>query len=156
MKYFITILFLLFSFGAFAQSEVVLPPDSLTTTESPVIVLPSILDTIACNIVSSDSLKKGVDSFIKKNSSRVVTLYRLRIFFDNSQDARNVSAEIADEFSTLYPDVPVFRGYVNPYFKVTVGNYRSKSEAMKFLQQIKGKYPSVFLVKESVTSAQSR
>jgi hypothetical protein len=35
---------------------------------------------------------------------------------------------------------------------VTVGNFRSKSEAMKFLNQIKEQYPSVFLVRETFSA----
>lgn len=104
------------------------------------------------NVSATDSLDKALNHYIEKNKTRPATIYRLRIFFDNKQDARSVSEQVATQFSELYPDVPVFRGYTNPYFKVTVGNFRSKSEAMKFLNVIKADYPSVFLVKESFST----
>ena len=109
-----------------------------------------ILVALGGKIVASDSLVKAMDHYIKKNQTRNVSVYRLRIFFDNKQNARSVSEQVLTEFAEVYPDVPAFRGYVNPYFKVTVGNFRTKSEAMKFLNQIKGQYPSVFLVRESL------
>lgn len=103
-------------------------------------------------IIASDSLDKAMTQYIEKNKSRNVSVYRLRIFFDNHQNARNISEQVALEFSEAYPNVPVFRGYVNPYFKVTVGNFRTKSEAMKFLNHIKEHYPSVFLVRENFST----
>ena len=121
---------------------------SLTCAYGLAPVRTNVLDTLDESIVSSDSLKKAMSIYIEKNLSRGVSVYRLRIFFDNRQDSRIVSEEIALEFSEMYPDVPVFRGYINPYFKVTVGNFRTKSDAMKFMQEIKEKYPSVFLVRE--------
>lgn len=156
-KYIITLLIALLAISFRAESqtiqeEVEIPiPDSLVI-EVPEIILPSILDSIETQVVASDSLRKAMNIYISKNSARnaSVTIYRLRIFFDNTQDARSVSEQIATEFTELYPDVPVFRGYTNPYFKVTVGNYRTKSEALKFLNEIKEKYPSVFLVKEAI------
>ena len=53
-----------------------------------------------------------------------------------------------DEFSEKYHGIPVYRSYVNPYFKVTAGDFRSKSEAMQLLQKIRQEFPSAFIVKE--------
>lgn len=112
----------------------------------------NVLVALHGKVIASDSLNKAMTQYIESNGSRNVSVYRLRIFFDNQQNARNTSEQVALEFSEAYPDVPVFRGYVNPYFKVTVGNFRTKSEAMKFLNQIKGQYPSVFLVRENFST----
>jgi hypothetical protein len=76
--------------------------------------------------------------------------YRVRIFFDNSQTARVKSNEMLEEFRLQYPQVPVYLNYENPYFKVTVGDFRTKSDAAKFLNEIKHIYPSGFLVKEEI------
>ena len=103
-------------------------------------------------IAASDSLNRMMSEYREKNFSRNVQVYRLRIFFDNKQDARSVSEQVVNLFREQYPDIPVFRGYTNPYFKVTVGNFRSKSEAMKFLNEIKAQYPSVFLVRETFST----
>lgn len=114
-----------------------------------------LMSEIGNNIFRSDSLDKAMNVYIENNIKRTSTGYRLRIYFDNKQNARTVSEEIANDFVIKYPDIPVFRVYTNPYFKVTVGNFRSKSDALKFLNEIKGLYPSVFLVKETFVSAPS-
>ena len=43
-----------------------------------------------------------------------------------------------------------YRTYTNPYFKVTVGDCRTKSEAMELLSRIKRNFPSAFVVKENI------
>jgi hypothetical protein len=44
----------------------------------------------------------------------------------------------------------VYRVYANPYFKVTVGDFRTRSEAMEMLSRIKYSFPSAFVVKENI------
>ena len=50
----------------------------------------------------------------------------------------------------MYHDVVAYRTYANPYFKVTVGDFRTRSEAVKLLERIKGAFPSAFVVKENI------
>ena len=147
MRKFYFIISLLFAAVSAASGQNLQVSDTLHTPE---VFTKDILVALDGKIVASDSFVKAMDHYIKKNRTRNVSVYRLRIFFDNKQNARGVSEQVLTEFSEAYPDVPAFRGYINPYFKVTVGNFRTKSEAMKFLNQIKGQYPSVFLVRESL------
>ena len=100
----------------------------------------------------SDSLTKAMTGQVDRNRGRAAQGYRIRIYFDNSQNARTVSEQIVDTFKVHHPDVPVFRIYDNPYFKVTVGEFRTKSDAMRFLEAIRPEYPTVFLVKESFST----
>ena len=92
------------------------------------------------------ALRKQVES----NSKRTVSGYRVRIFFDNKQTARVESEEMLKKFESMFHDVRAYRTYANPYFKVTVGDFRTKSEAMALLSTIKGTFPSAFVVKENI------
>jgi hypothetical protein len=87
---------------------------------------------------------------IESNSKRTSSGYRVRIFFDNKQTARTESEKTLKRFKELFPEVAAYRIYANPYFKVTVGDFRTKSEAMALLTRIKGAFPSAFVVKESI------
>lgn len=104
------------------------------------------------SIICSDSLKVMMGKQLIKNKKRTFTGYRIRIFFDNKQNARVVSEQISAVFSEQYPSIPVYREHANPYFKVSVGNFRTKSDAMKFLNEIKDVYPSAFLVREAFST----
>ena len=98
----------------------------------------------------SDAVLQAFERYKEGNRERKITGYRVRIFFDNSQEARVRSEAVAREFAAEHPDVKVYRSHINPYFKVTVGDFRSRIEAMAFAKTISDKYPSVFLVKESI------
>lgn len=85
------------------------------------------------------------------NSSKSIHGYRVRIFFDNRQSARSDSETMLKRFETAHPDVVAYRSYVNPYFKVSVGDFRNKSEAMQLLEEIKSEFPAAFIVKENIS-----
>jgi len=102
------------------------------------------------SISQPSSLKSAMSDHIASNGERKVNSYRVRIFFDNNQNARNRSMSIAEQFSAMYPGIPVYRNHVAPYFKVTVGNFRTRDEAQQFASRLNGQFSSVFLVKESV------
>jgi len=112
----------------------------------------AVMKELSGSVMAPDSLDAAMHCHIRNNVKIKNQCYRIRIFFDNSRDARSVSSRMAEEFCTRYPDVPVYNQYANPYFKVTVGDFRSKSDAMKFMNTVKRDYPSAFLVKESYSA----
>lgn len=128
--------------------------DSLAVPDSSAVYMTyrEMMEFLSGSVEIPDSLALAMDRQVEKNKGRKVSGYRLRIYFDNSRNAREVSEQIADTFAVRYPDVPVFRIYDNPYFKVTVGEFRSKSDAMRFMEAIRPEYPTVFLVKESFST----
>lgn len=112
----------------------------------------SLMSYLGSSVRMTEELGKAMNTQVEKNKARRAQGYRLRIYFDNSQDARAVSEKVVAGFKERYPGVPVFRVYDNPYFKVTVGEFRSKADAMRFLEAIRPEYPTVFLVKESFST----
>lgn len=107
-------------------------------------------DPATVEIGQSELLARSMRQHVQNNGTRTLSGYRVRIFFDNKQSARNESEQTLIRFRALYPDVTVYRTYTNPYFKVTVGDCRTKSEAMKLLSRIKGNFSSAFVVKENI------
>ena len=107
-------------------------------------------DEATVDVGQSEILEKSMRTHIEANPKRALSGYRVRIFFDNKQSARHESEQTLKRFRAMYRDVAVYRTYTNPYFKVTVGDCRTKSEAMKLLSRIKGNFPSAFVVKENI------
>ncbi len=101
-------------------------------------------------INQSQLISRSMDAHVISNGDRTQSGYRVRIFFDNRQSARNESEATLKKFKSLFPDVMAYRIYANPYFKVTVGDFRTKSEAMALLARIKSDFPSAFVVKENI------
>lgn len=107
-------------------------------------------DAADVRIYQSASIVSAMNKSFESNISRPYTGYRVRIFFDNRQSARQDSEQMVETFEKMYPGIPAYRSYVNPYFKITVGDFRTKSEAMSFLQRIIGAFPKAFIVKENI------
>lgn len=101
-------------------------------------------------IHQTDSIYSAMKSHVDNNAKRTLSGYRIRIFFDNRQSARVASEEALKKFESLFHDVVAYRSYANPYFKVTVGDFRTKSEAMSYLERIRREFPSAFVVKENI------
>ena len=101
-------------------------------------------------INQTEVVKDAVRRQAADNKGRTLSGYRVRIFFDNKQTARVESEETLKRFESMYHDVVAYRTYANPYFKVTVGDFRTRSEAVKLLERIKGAFPSAFVVKENI------
>lgn len=76
--------------------------------------------------------------------------YRVRIFFDNSQNARSLASSTYARFKEFFPDVPAYMSYENPYFKVTVGNCVSTEEAIVLWGRVKGSFDRAFVVRETI------
>lgn len=103
------------------------------------------------SINQSPEVADAVRKHIYTNKDRTIKGYRVRIFFDNKQTARVASEETLKRFESMYHDVVAYRTYANPYFKVTVGDFRTKSEAMALLERIRYEFPSAFVVKENIS-----
>lgn len=101
-------------------------------------------------VSQSGDIQEVMEAHFEANKDRGLSGYRVRIFFDNKRTARGDSEAAMEKFKALYPEVEVFRSYVNPYFKVTVGNYRTRSEAMGLLRRVRREFPTAFIVKEEI------
>ena len=103
------------------------------------------------NVYQSEAMNQAMEEHLSQNAGRTLSGYRVRIFFDNKQSARVESEEALKRCESLYHDVRAYRTYANPYFKVTVGDFRTKSEAMALLERIRSEFPSAFVVKENIS-----
>lgn len=126
--------------------------DSSLVGRDPFSVLPSQKkgDAATVRINQSDAVRSAMSAHIRENAEKTLKGYRVRIYFDNKQNSRGASEEIYKSFRASHPDIPAYRSYTNPYFKVTVGDFRTKSDAQRFLVAVKGEFPAAFVVKENI------
>ena len=98
----------------------------------------------------SRAMRTAFDSYVASNASKKLTGYRIRVYFDNGQNARNRSEAIARSISNAYPGMGVYRTFESPNFKVTVGDFRTKDEALKVYHALKATYPTALILKETI------
>jgi hypothetical protein len=101
------------------------------------------------SIKQDPNITQLLNAYYIQNASRPgMQGFRIRIFFDLGQQSRNNSQIIMDEFMENNPNIAVYRTFDSPYYKVSVGDYRSRDEALKDLKRFGRKYPKAFVVPE--------
>lgn len=81
--------------------------------------------------------------------------YRIRIFSDSGIGAKEEQQRVRARFLSLYPDVDAYYHYDEPYFKVYVGDCRTKSEALKLYDRVKNNFPNPILVPDDIRIKQT-
>lgn len=159
MKRLIFILIVLFAAGtAYGQTTAA---DSLEfrpgATVDSVLVGQSIFDLLAVRgtgaevtVRQSPAILSAMQKHIAGNASRPLSGYRIRIYFDNHQNARGAAEAAMHRFIAAYPDIAAYQSYKNPFFQVTVGDFRTRSEAMEALQSIRNLFPTASIIKEKI------
>lgn len=79
--------------------------------------------------------------------------WRVCIFSDNGQDAREGALEAKQVFREAFPETRVYDVYDTPYFKVTVGDCLTEEEAIILLEHVKPRFPKAFIKQEQLTLA---
>jgi len=103
------------------------------------------------NIEQDYRLREIVQWHIQKNKATSgMEGYRVEIFFSSTMDAKNRALQIKQSFLSRYPEYPVYIKYEAPNFRVRVGDFRTKNEALKLFKEIQNSYPSAFIVPDKI------
>ena len=96
----------------------------------------------------------SLDSIFYKISRRIqvdeINGFRVSIFVDNSQVARERAEDVQKRFQVEFPGICTYLNYRSPDFTVTVGNYSTKDEATVLLGRIKRSFDRAFIVREKI------
>lgn len=76
--------------------------------------------------------------------------YRLEIFFSSGVRAREQAMDVKTDFLREFPNEQAYLLFRSPDFKVRVGDFRTRNEALALQKQIKKSYPNAFLVKDII------
>ena len=72
--------------------------------------------------------------------------YRIRIYSNSGQSARQEANQAKSSFFQNFPDIPVYLDFQYPNYKLYAGDYHTKSEAQKSLNEIKKVFRNAFIV----------
>ena len=143
MKYIFCIVYLLLvihSVNAQQHEYDSLSHDSLKIT---------ILKNVDSNIVQDSRVNELMLKHVLVNVAKKSKIkgYRVQIHFGTQKAEAN---EIKSKFLTLYDDVPAYLDYQQPYFKIRVGDFRTRLEAYKFHQEIAEEFSGSFIVADEI------
>ncbi len=76
--------------------------------------------------------------------------YRLQIFFDSGNNSKNRATDALAAFQEKFPNVKAYLSFKQPNYRIRVGNFRTKSEAIGFQKSIQSDYPNAFVVRDKI------
>jgi len=96
--------------------------------------------------------QKGVDKLVSKYKQIVkktggVEGWRIQLIF---KDQKEEILPYQIKFTNLYPEIPIQIAFDSPNYKLTVGNFRTRNEALKIKHQISKDFPGAYPVQISI------
>ncbi len=108
---------------------------------------------------SEDQVSVELDSLLVANYYKLLTEnkkvsgipgYRIRIYSESGLGAREEQQRIRAKFLSYHPGIDAYNRYDEPFFKVYVGDCRTKSEALMLYDQIKTDFPNPIIVEDYI------
>ncbi len=96
-----------------------------------------------------------IDSIVKMHIAYNKSLegiqgYRVQIFFDAGNNSLNKAETEANQYQTLFPNDTAYISFTEPYYKVRVGDFRTKLEAEGYMHEILKDYPNAFVIQDII------
>jgi len=108
--------------------------------------------------MSGDVVLK-MDSLILENYQKLLVQnsklkgvegYRIRIFSDNGQGAKENQKRVRARFLSLYPGIPTYYRYEGSYYKIYIGDFRTKRDALMVLDDVHRNFQDAFIVEDNI------
>jgi hypothetical protein len=91
-------------------------------------------------VKQDENVGKLIDAFRESNKSKGMQGFRVQIFTASGNRSKLLTDREKANFDSSYPGVKSYITYDEPYFKLRVGDFRTRLDAERFLQQISSKY----------------
>ena len=114
--------------------------------------------TLNENKVITSVNEQGINALFVKyenilKSKNGVEGWRVQLLFKAKQKE---ITQLKIDFIKLYPEIPTYLEYEAPYYRVLVGNFRTKLEAIKIKHQISKNFPGAYPVPQIINFSQLR
>ncbi len=102
-------------------------------------------------VIQDDRVDLLVSKHIQINQNRNgMEGYRIQIFFDSGNNSKTKAQSIYEGFKAKYPNVRAYLSFKSPNYKVRVGNYRTRLDAQRFLNDIIIEYPNAWIIADLI------
>lgn len=77
--------------------------------------------------------------------------YRIQLLMQAGNTALEEANKMKYGFEEKYPQIKTYITFKEPYYRLRIGDYRSRLEAMEFLEILKRSYPQAWVIKDKIT-----
>lgn len=76
--------------------------------------------------------------------------FRIQIFMESGNHAVELANTAMEEFKEKYPDTPIYLVFGQPYYRLRVGDFRTRLEAEKAFQTLSKDYKKAFITSDRI------
>lgn len=108
------------------------------------------------SIHQDESIDRLLAKHIKVNEYNPwIDGYRVQLYSISGVNSRDKANLFRAQFLNKHPKTKVYVVYQAPYYKVRLGDFRTKINALSYLQTISKQYPSGFVVVDQIRFKES-
>lgn len=108
------------------------------------------LDTLLSRYILANQIQEEIQE--EKNGYSGIEGFRVQIYNSSNRNAREESGKVQGEFMSQFPDIKSYLIFAQPgYYKIRVGNFRSRTEATRLYLIISKKFPNADLVPDIIS-----
>ncbi len=102
-------------------------------------------------IIQGEEITRLLDKHMyESGKTEGIIGYRIRIYSNSGKEAYKEGPVVQAEFSKKYTEVSTYFRFDSPFYRIYVGDFRTRSEAMKFLRTLERDYPDAFIVRTRI------
>jgi hypothetical protein len=102
-------------------------------------------------IIQDERVDLLVSKHVQINQNRNgIEGYRIQIFFDSGNNSKTKAQSIYEGFKAKYPDVKAYLSFKSPNYKVRVGDFRTRLDAQRFLNDIIDEYSNAWIIADMI------
>jgi hypothetical protein len=102
-------------------------------------------------IIQDDRVDLLVSKHIRINQNRKgMDGFRIQIFFDSGNNSKTKAQSIYEGFKAKYPEMRAYLSFKSPNYKVRVGDFRTRLDAHRFLNEIIDQYPNAWIIADII------
>jgi hypothetical protein len=96
-----------------------------------------------------------VDQLVSKHAAvnqQIKTMdgFRIQLFSDSGNNSKTRAQTLKDELLSVYPEVGVYLTFKSPNYKVRFGDFRTRLDAQRMLNELSIDFPNAFIVTDHI------
>ncbi|HNW74677.1 MAG TPA: SPOR domain-containing protein [Bacteroidales bacterium] len=112
---------------------------------------PADTSAVTPGIVQDERVDQLVEKHIRINQNlKTIDGFRIQVFSDSGNNSKTKAQATQDELSARYPQMGVYLTFKSPNYKVRIGDFRSRLDAQRFLNELAPDYPNAFIITDQI------
>jgi hypothetical protein len=102
------------------------------------------------HVKQDENVERLIDAFRQSNKTDGMQGFRVQIYTASGNRSKLLTDREKATFDNTFPDVRSYITYDEPYFKLRVGDFRTRLDAEKFLREISSRYIYSIIVADRI------